>query len=129
MSMVDINASLDSYVELAGTVDEYGECLQMEEILNIYAWDEIQGEDVLVENVDKVYIDDTSLYSMEEYAGRNVMVGGDLWFESGTAYYRVTTIINIRLSLMTVRGKKRYTGVRNRAVIWQESVQLKNISI
>lgn len=94
MSMVDINASLDSYVELAGTVDEYGECLQMEEILNIYAWDEIQGEDVLVENVDKVYIDDTSLYSMEEYAGRNVMVGGDLWFESGTAYYRVTTIIS-----------------------------------
>ena len=72
MSMVDINASLDSYVELAGTVDEYGECLQMEEILNIYAWDEIQGEDVLVENVDKVYIDDTSLYSMEEYAGRQI---------------------------------------------------------
>ena len=46
MSMVDINASLDSYVELAGTVDEYGECLQMEEVLNIYAWDEIQGEDI-----------------------------------------------------------------------------------
>ena len=94
MSMVDINAAADGYVELSGTVDEYGDALQLSETLNFYAWDDVQDENILVENVDQIFIDDTSEYSMEEYAGRNVTAGGYFWFESGRAYYRVTTVID-----------------------------------
>ena len=94
MSMVDINAVVNSYVELSGTVDEYGECLQLPETLNIYAWDNAQEKDVLVENVDRMYFDDGSMYSMNEYAGRNVTVGGEIRVESDTAYYRITTIVD-----------------------------------
>lgn len=94
MSMVDINAAADGYVELAGTVDEYGAALQLSESLNIYGWDDTEDKNILVENVNQISVDETSLYSMEEYAGRNVTVGGYLWFESGMAFYRITTVID-----------------------------------
>lgn len=95
MSLVDIDAVSNEYVELHGCVisNGYGLRLQMDAPLNFYVFDAQQSKDVLVQGVDQPYLASDSALSMTEYEGRVVTAGGEVRFADGNIVFRVDSII------------------------------------
>lgn len=95
MSLVDIDAVSNGYVELSGRVvsNGYGLLLQMDAPLNFYVFDTQQSKDVLVQGVDQPYLASDSALSMSEYEGRMITAGGEVRLDNGNIVFRADSLI------------------------------------
>ena len=95
MSLVDIDAVANGYVELSGRVisNGYELLLQMDAPLNFYVFDPQQSKDVLVQNIDQPYLASDSTLSMSEYEGRTVTAGGEVRLDNGNIVFKADSLI------------------------------------
>ena len=96
MSLVDIDAVSNAYVELSGLVvsDGYNLFLQMDEPMNFYVFDPLQSKIILVQGVDQPYIAEYSTVSMSDYEERAVTVGGEVRFDNGNIVFQISNIVS-----------------------------------
>lgn len=96
MSLVDIDAVSNAYVELSGLVvsDGYNLFLQMDEPMNFYVFDPLQSKNILVQGVDQPYIAEYSTVSMSDYEERAVTVGGEVRFDNGNIVFQISNIVS-----------------------------------
>lgn len=96
MSLVDIDAVSNEYVELSGCVTLNGDdlCLQLEEALNFYVYDPQQSENVLVQGVDQPYLSSDSTLSLAEYEGRTITAGGEVSLDDGSIVFTADNLID-----------------------------------
>lgn len=95
MSLVDIDAVSNGYVELSGRVisNGYELLLQMDAPLNFYVFDPQQSKDVLVQSVDRPYLASDSTLSMSEYEGRTVTAGGEVRLDNDNIVFKADSLI------------------------------------
>lgn len=96
MSLVDIDAVSNAYVELSGLVvsDGYNLFLHMDEALNFYVFDPIQSKNILVQGVDQAYIDEYNRVSVSDYEERAVTVGGKVRYDNGNIVFQISNIVS-----------------------------------
>lgn len=96
MSLVDIDAVSNGYVELSGRVisNGYGLLLQMDAPLNFYVFDPMQSKDILVQGVNQPYIAEDSTVPMSDYEERTVTAGGYVSFDNGNIVFQISNIVS-----------------------------------
>ena len=96
MSLVDVDAVSNGYVELSGCVvsDGYNLFLQMDEPLNFYVFDPMQSKNILVQGVEQPYIAEYSTVSVTDYEDRTVTVGGKVRFDNGNVVFEISNIVS-----------------------------------
>ena len=83
LSNVTINAYDADYIEISGYVEENAGTLQfvLDTPQNIYLYDNYAQKEEVVEGVSEVSLDPSAPCALEEYAGRQMSVKGDMWKE------------------------------------------------
>lgn len=96
MSLVDVDAVSNGYVELGGRVvsDGYNLFLQMDAPLNFYVFDPIQSENILVQNVDQPYIAEYSTVQVSDYEERTITAGGKVRFDNENIVFEISNIVS-----------------------------------